>query len=90
MLVLIALALTMNVSHFLSVLVFLWTFETTSVAVGVLFQFKICIKSSMVKIPGCVHDLPVLSRMHPVEEEKAAALEYHCCFHSIDNYFYFE
>jgi len=39
----------------LSVLVFLWTCETSSV---ILFQFKVHILPSPVQIPGCVLDPP--------------------------------
>ncbi len=43
---------------------YLWTCETSSVVTQVLFQFKVHIQPSTVKIPGCVLAPPLLSRMH--------------------------
>ncbi len=43
---------------------YLWTCETSSVVTQVLFQFKVQIQPSTVKIPGCVLAPPLLSRMH--------------------------
>lgn len=51
-------------SAYLCVLVFSCTCYMSSVADQVLSQFKVHIKPSMLKIPGCVLAPPILSSMH--------------------------